>query len=171
MREQLVSFLERHTYTHDGTSHLRDFLAAPVVSADSYNADTEVPNDEDECINSVEDAEIRQELRWCKYLERLKSTAWGDHIAVQGLADMLRVDIHIVSTINPDMEPVRRSHYTVIGVVYLGLIGQFHYQVLQKVEDHCPTPGISSTSNDHQLTSSISSTSSDDHPTPNGDSG
>ena len=108
LREQLESFLE-----NDGT-HLRDFLAAPVVSADSYNADTEVPNDEDECINAVEDAETRRELRWCKYLERLKSTAWGDHIAVQGLADMLCVDIHIVSTINPDMEPVRTSHHTAI---------------------------------------------------------
>ena len=170
MREQLVSFLEHHPYTHDGT-HLRDFLAAPVVSADSYNTDTEVPNDEDECINAVEDAETRRELRWCKYLERLKSTAWGDHIAVQGLADMLRVDIHIVSTINPDMEPVRTSHHTAIGVIYLGLIGQFHYQVLQKVEDYCPTPGISRTSNDHQPTSSTLSTSNEDHPTPNGDSG
>ena len=41
LREQLVTFLERHPYTHDGTSHLREFVAAPVVSADSYSADTE----------------------------------------------------------------------------------------------------------------------------------
>ena len=153
LREQLITFLERHPYTHDGTSHLREFVAAPVVSADSYSADTEVPNDEDEYINSIEDEKTRRELRWCKYLERLRSTAWRDHIAVQGLADMLRVDIQIISTINPDMEPVRTSHHSANRVIYLGLIGQFHYQVLQKVEDSRPTPGISSTSNDHQPTS------------------
>ena len=61
----------------------------------------------------------------------------GDHIAVQGLADMLHVDIHIISTINPDMELVRTSHHTSIGVIHLGLIGQFHYQVLVKLEEHC----------------------------------
>ena len=148
---------------------MREFVAAPIVSADSYNADTEVPNDEDEYINSIEDENTRRELRWCKYLERLKSTAWGDHIAVQGLADMLHVDIHIVSTINPDMEPVRTSHHTAIGVIYLGLIGQFHYQVLEKIEDNCATPGTSSTSNDQQPTSNTSS--EHHHPTPNGDSG
>ena len=77
-----------------------------------------VPNDEDEYINSIEDEKTRRELRWCKYLERLRSTAWGDHIAVQGLADM---NIQIISTINPDMEPVRTSHHTANGVIYLGL--------------------------------------------------
>ena len=33
----------------------------------------------------------------------------GDHIAVQGLADMLHVNIHLISTINPDMELIRIS--------------------------------------------------------------
>ena len=90
LREQLATFLEHHPYAHDGTCHLRNFVAAPVVSDDSYNADAEVPNHKDEYINSIEDENIQQELQlhWCKYLERLKSSAWGDHIAVQGLADI-----------------------------------------------------------------------------------
>ena len=87
-----------------------------VDDGDWVDANTEVPNDEDEYINSVEDENTRREIRWCKYLVRLKLTAWGDHIAVQGLADMLHVDIHIVSTINPDMEPVKTSHHTYYGV-------------------------------------------------------
>ena len=49
---------------------------------------------------------------------------------------MLHVDIHIISTINPDMELVRTSHHTSIGVIHLGLIGQFHYQALVKLEEH-----------------------------------
>ena len=52
---------------------------------------------------------------------------------------MLHVDIHIISTINPDMELVRTSHHTSIGVIHLGLIGQFHYQALVKFEEPCTT--------------------------------
>ena len=63
---------------------------------------TEAPSEQDEYINSIEDPELQQQLRWLQYLERLNAGAWGDHIAVQGLADMLHVDIHIISTINPD---------------------------------------------------------------------
>ena len=51
-----MTYLEHHPFTHDGTCHLRVFIAAPVVSTDSYSADTEAPNDRDECINSIEDA-------------------------------------------------------------------------------------------------------------------
>ena len=58
LREQLVTYLEHYPFTHDGTCHLREFIAAPVVSTDPYSADTEAPNDQDECINSIEDANI-----------------------------------------------------------------------------------------------------------------
>ena len=46
---------------------------------------------------------------------------------------MLHVDIHIISTINPDMELIKTSHDTPAGVVHLGLIGQFHYQALERI--------------------------------------
>ena len=45
LREQLVTYLEHHPFTHDGTCHLREFIAVPVVSTDPYSADTEAPND------------------------------------------------------------------------------------------------------------------------------
>ena len=133
LREQLVTYLKHHPFTHDRTCHLWEFIAAPVFSNDQYNADTEAPDDQDECINSIEDANTQQELRWHKYLEGFRSTAWGDHIAVPGPADMLHVDIHIISTTNPDMEPIRTSQHTPMGVVYLGLIGQFHYQIWRRL--------------------------------------
>ena len=98
LREQLVTYLQRNPYTHGGTCHLREFVAAPVFSADSYNADTEEPNGQDVIVNTIEDVETQLEVRWYKYLQGLKSTAWGDHIAVQGLADMLHIDIHIILT-------------------------------------------------------------------------
>ena len=62
---------------------------------------TEVPDKQDEIVSSIEDP---QQWRWLWYLERLNAGAWSDHIAIQGVADMLHVDIHIISTINPDMD-------------------------------------------------------------------
>ena len=110
LREQLMEYLEAHPYTHDGSSHFRNYVSAPVVSDDPSNADTEAPSEQDNIISSVDDLQLRQQLRWLHYLERLNEGAWGDHIAVQGLADMLHVDIHIISTINPDLELIRTSH-------------------------------------------------------------
>ena len=136
LREQLVEYLEAHPYTHDGSSHFRNYVSAPVVSDDPSNADTEAPSEQDNIISSVDNLQLRQQLRWLQYLERLNAGAWGDHIAVQGLADKLHVNIHIISTISPDMELIRTCHNTPAGVIHLDLIGQFHYQALQRIDSH-----------------------------------
>ena len=132
LKKQLVT--QYHPYTNDGTTLLRDFIAAPVLSANAYNADTDVADDEHEYITSIEGDSVRAKLHWKKYLQGLELNSWGDHVAVEGLANMLHVDIHTISTINPDMELIRTSHHTPVGVVHLGVIGQFHYQVLVEVE-------------------------------------
>ena len=106
LRQRLVTYLQNHPYTHDGSCHLREFVAAPVANPDSYNADTEQPDEQDQLIDSIPDTDTQLQLRWSKYLQRLGSTAWGDHIAVQGLADMLHVDIHVLATLNPDTNPI-----------------------------------------------------------------
>ena len=51
------------------------------------------------------------------------------------------------------MEPIRTSQHTPIGVVYLGLTAQFHYQILEKIVHH-PTLEVI---NDYQLTSDANS--------------
>ena len=93
LRVELVEHLQTHPYTHGS----------------AFNADTEAPTEEDEFISSTEDPELQQQLRWLRYLGRLNVGAWEDDIAVQGLADMLHVDIHVISTINPDMDLIRVS--------------------------------------------------------------
>ena len=60
----------------------------------------------------------------------------GDHIAVQGLASMFHIDIHIIDTINPDMKLIRTSYDTPAGTVHIGLIGQIHYQALERMDLH-----------------------------------
>ena len=134
LRERLVEYLQSHPYTHDGSSHLREFILAPVVSEDPSNADTEAPSEQDEFISSIEDPQMYQQLRWLRYLERLNTGAWGDNIAVQRLANMLH------STLNPDMEVIRTSHNTPADVVHFGLIDKFHYQALKTIHPSSNKP-------------------------------
>ena len=100
-------------------------------------ADTESSSEQDQFISSIEDPDLRQQLQWLQYLTRLNAGAWGDHIAVQGLADMLHVDIHV--------DLIRTSHNTPAGVIHLGLIGQYHYQALERINEHQPASNQSST--------------------------
>ena len=124
-----------------------------MYHGDPRNADTEAPSEQDEFINSIVNPQLQQQLRWLRYLERLNAGAWGDHIAVQGLADMLHVNIHIISTINPDMALIKTSHDNSIGVIHLGLIGQFHYQALERIDEHHSASNQSSTNQNDQLQS------------------
>ena len=129
LRKQLVDFFEDHPYAHDGSTHLREFIAAPHDSTVQIGSsvDTELADAEDQYVESVEDHDTRMQLRWCRYLQRIGSTAWGDHVALQGLADLLYVDIKVLATMNPNMEPIMSCHRPTRAVLHLGLIGQFHY--------------------------------------------
>ena len=40
------------------------------------------------------------EIRWIQYINKVSTRAWADHIAVQAMANMLRVNIKIISTLN-----------------------------------------------------------------------
>ena len=101
-----------------------------MSSDDSYNADTDQPTAEDEYINSVPDPQLQTELKWRKYSRCLRQGAWGDHITMQGIADMLCVKINVLS-----------SHHSILSVVpgtrsaeceiSVGLIMQYHYVGLE----------------------------------------
>ena len=53
LREELVEHLQSHPYTRDGSTHLRDYLSAPVAGDDPFNADTEAPSEQDEYIKGA----------------------------------------------------------------------------------------------------------------------
>ena len=69
---------------------------------------------------------------------------------------MLHIDTHITSTTNPARH-VPHIRTSLIGVFYLGLIGQFPYQALEKIVHH-PTLDVT---NDYQLTSDTNSPEGD----------
>ena len=112
------------------------FVSQPVVSNDPYNADTEPPTAQDERIETIADHELQVELRWAKYVQRLKDGAWGDHIAIQGICDMFNVTINVLSSQNLTMTPILpRSYikYDSEGEVYVGLVLQYHYVGLDQM--------------------------------------
>ena len=109
-----------------------DFLSQPVSSDDSYNADTEQPTAEDEHINSVADPQLQTELRWSKYLRCLRQGAWGDHITMQGIADMLCVKINVLSSHHP-MLSVTPGTGSAECEIFVGLIMQYHYVGLDTI--------------------------------------
>ena len=109
-----------------------DFLCQPVSSEDGYNADTEQPTAEDEFIKSVSDTQLQTELRWQKYVRCLRQGAWGDHITMQAIADMLSVKINVLSSNHP-MVSVTPAVCSAECEIFVGLILQYHYVGLDKL--------------------------------------
>ncbi len=58
---------------------------------------------------------------------------WADHIAIQGLSNMLNVSFSIVSSQYSNVTEVNPSSGDDNGTIHLGLLGQFHYVGLHKV--------------------------------------
>lgn len=77
LRQMVADHLENNSNLYKG------FLSQPIVSYDAYNADTEPPTAQDAYIETVADHELQTELRWAKYVQRLRDGAWDDHIAIQ----------------------------------------------------------------------------------------
>ena len=105
-----------------------DYLTHPVISNDPYNADTEPPTSVDECIVLEIDPIIQSQLLWVRYLERLANGAWGDHIAI---SNMLNISIHILCSQTAAISTVVPANGTSISDVYIGLIQQYHFVILE----------------------------------------
>ena len=85
-------------------------------------------------MNSIADPHEQAERKWQKYLRRLQAGAYGDVIALTGIADMLSVSIGVVkkktvSTVDPTIASSR---------IVLALVGQYHYVSLEPQEDDKP---------------------------------
>ena len=132
LRHQLSTFLENNPYSPDNT-HLKESLCAPVLDS----CDTAEPTVEDYVIESVSDPDVRADLRWQKYLRDLQEGAWGENIAFQGLADMLSVNINVISALRP--VPVTPTHQSPIEDIHIGLYGQDHYVALDRMPRHSCT--------------------------------
>ena len=133
MRKMLVTHLRENAF------HYRGFVssAVPANNSNVYNADTVAPDEYDGYIALMSDYEEQSQFRWERYLDRLSNGAWGDHIALQGISNMLKITIEILKIDTNDKEIVTTvypsdgaSNY----VVNIGLILQFHYVGLDSVD-------------------------------------
>ena len=139
-----VCDIESHELRQMVVDHLyQDSVSQPVASNDIYNADTEPPTTDDAYINTitdiVADPELQVQLRWEKYLNRLRNGAWGDHTTLQGIANMLSVRINVLSTQYPTMLSIAPSSCNILHEIYVGLIMQYHYVGLDNVSMHDET--------------------------------
>ena len=127
LRQKVADHLEANAQLYS------DFLCQPVPSEeDRYNTDTAQPTPEDELISSVSDPQFQSELRWKKYVQCLRQGAWGDHIILQAIDDMLSVKINIFSSNHP-MFSVTPGICSAECEVFVGLILQYHYVGLDKL--------------------------------------
>ena len=103
----------------ENNSNLYKRLASqPVVPNDPYNADTEPPTAQDEQMEAIADHELQVELRWAKYVQRLKMVSGvGDHVAIQGIFDMSNVTVNVLSRQNLTMTPILPRSYIKYGEV------------------------------------------------------
>ena len=144
LREILVDHLESNSNLY------KRFVCQPVVSQDPYNADTEPPTAQDAHIETIADPELKVDLSWAKYVQRLRDGAWGDHIAIQGICDMFNVTVHILSSANPTMIPILPRSYITCdseGDVYVGLVIQYHYVGLDQTSMDVETSNSSTVTN------------------------
>ena len=125
LRQMVASHMEANAALYCG------FMCQPVATDDEYNADTEPPTAEDEYINSVSDPELQTQLRWDKYLRRLRQGAWGDHINMQAIADMLSVKINVLSSDHPVASATPSNSNATCEMS----VGQYHYVGLDKMCD------------------------------------
>ena len=107
-------------------------MCQPVAHNYKYNADTEPPTEEDKYIDSIADPQLQKQLMWKKYLRYLRNGAWGDHITMQAISDMLSVTINVLSSHYP-MYSVTPNNHCAINEVFVGLIMQYHYVGLDKI--------------------------------------
>ncbi|XP_058488950.1 uncharacterized protein LOC131462026 isoform X5 [Solea solea] len=140
LRQTLVRFLR----TSNDVDRYQQFIPDPIASHEAIVAgyDVDMPEDIDFAIACIPDVVDRQIETWNRYVNLLEKGAWADNVTVQALSDMMDMEIHIVTTINPDAmtivkppddSPSRR-------VVTIGLIDQCHYVALRQT-----TPNITLT--------------------------
>ena len=154
LRQMVASHMEANAALYRG------FVCQPVATNSKYNADTEPPTDEDEYINSVSDPELQTQLRWAKYLRLLRQNAWGDHINIQAIADMLSVKINVLSSDYPAASATP-SNSCATCEMCVGLIRQYHYVGLDKMCDSSIAQNVQTIS-ETNVQSTVANTDSHD---------
>lgn len=75
-----------------------------------------------------------EDAEWDAYVEQLSEDEWADQTAIQALAHMLPVNIDLLTTIRPEINPV--IHHALrdqqVGTITIDLTDHIHYVALEK---------------------------------------
>ena len=129
LRRDLTDYLEENPKGQKNVPYKR-FLTDRAITGDSEEATVM-----DHYVEQVPSEPDREELRWQRYLQDMEEGAWADHIAVQGMADMLSMAIRVIATQNPDTPLIKPKSGNVNDMLHLGLIGQSHYVSLIRITE------------------------------------
>ena len=130
LRQMVVRYLSDHADVYSPSVH------QPVHSTDEYNADIEPVDEEDAYIESITDPEVQQELRWQKYLRRLRQGAWGDSIAITAIiCNLFNVSISVLCANVAGTNIATNTPMSGCSTheLSIGLIMRFHFVGLDKV--------------------------------------
>ena len=105
------------------------------------NADNEPVDEEDVYIESLSDLTVQHELRWQKYLRRLRQGAWGDNIAIVAMCNMFDVCINVYWARQAGTSIVKNTPSVSDGKheLNIGLILQLHFVGLDKLSNETET--------------------------------
>ena len=147
LRTDLTNYLEANPKGQKNVPY-KKFLTDRAITGDSEHATVM-----DHYVEQVPSEPDLEELRWQRYLQDMEEGAWADHIAVQGMADMLSMAIRVIATQNPETPLIKPKSGNVNDMLHLGLIGQSHYVSLirdtdtQQIEIQTEPPTIKQTQN------------------------
>ena len=127
LRQVVALYLEEHANIY------MPFVVSPIASDNPYNNDTETPDAMDAFISDPETSSV---LAYERYIERVRSDSWGDHVVISALANMFHVTINVVHARQRDCTisitpPVDSRSNCELN---LGLVMQYHFVVLDKQE-------------------------------------
>ena len=128
LRQMVATHLQEHSDIY------MSFVTSPIVSDSPWNHDTAAPDDMDVCISSISDHNVSSILAWERYLERITSGSWGDHVVIAALANIFNVTINVVHARQLACNVITTSPADgqVTCKVNLGLLMQYHYVGLDK---------------------------------------
>ena len=128
LRQMVATYLNEHADTY------MPFVASPIASDSPYNHDTTAPDAIDGYISTIPDPNTSSILAWERYLERLRSGSWGDHVVIAALANMFNVTINVIharpQACSAASTSPNDSHVT--SEVNLVLLMQYHFVGLDK---------------------------------------
>jgi hypothetical protein len=91
---------------------------------------------DDTTFNNALSTEEQQLQEFELYVNRLRNGEWADNLAVQGVVDMLNINIRVINTITPNwIHQIQPRQQTTDNTITLGQMGELHYVALENVQE------------------------------------